>query len=471
MSRPLRPAPAMPATCVVRKLDAFPELSLLHQRQPQRYPCLLESVAHDTAQARYDILFAFPGSRLTLAADGGLDRDGQCLGGDFLSTLDEDWRRTACGQATPHTRDTPPFTGGWFLYLGYELAMSIEPSVPQVAPAHDLPVAQATRFPAAIIRDHMLRQTLLVCESAESAGLLPLMEQDVLACMAERASPAATIHAQMLEESPRQYLDAIARALEYIRAGDVFQVNLSRAWNGVLQTDVAPVDIYRRLRDTNPSPFSGLMTLDNNRAVISSSPERLAEVRDGMLLTRPIAGTYPRSADGAQDRAWSGELLRHPKERAEHVMLVDLERNDIGRVCVPGTVKVTEFMTLESYRHVHHIVSGVEGKLRAGVTPAQVIRAVFPGGTITGCPKVRTMQIIAELEQTARGAYTGSMGYLNHDGSMDLNILIRTLVQNGRRIGLRAGAGIVADSDPERELHETRAKARGMLAALNGPQD
>jgi anthranilate synthase component 1 len=185
--------------------------------------------------------------------------------------------------------------------------------------------------------------------------------------------------------------------------------------------------------------------------------------------TRPIAGTYPRSPDADQDRALSQDLLRHPKERAEHVMLIDLERNDLGRVCRTGSVQVSEFMTLESYRHVHHIVSEVSGELRDGITPAQVIRAVFPGGTITGCPKVRCMQIIAELEQAPRTAYTGSMGYINRDGSLDLNILIRTIVRNGTGISLRAGAGIVADSIPERELAETRAKARGLLAALGVP--
>jgi anthranilate synthase component 1 len=208
------------------------------------------------------------------------------------------------------------------------------------------------------------------------------------------------------------------------------------------------------------------MTLPGGRAVLSSSPERLIKIQRGMVSTRPIAGTYPRSNDPGQDRAWSRELLAHPKERAEHVMLIDLERNDLGRVCQPGSMQVSELMALESYRHVHHIVSEVRGKLRADVTPGQVIRAVFPGGTITGCPKVRCMQIIAELEQAPRGAYTGSMGYLNRDGSMDLNILIRTMVQDGRHVRLRAGAGVVADSNPERELAETRAKARGMLAAL-----
>jgi anthranilate synthase component 1 len=160
------------------------------------------------------------------------------------------------------------------------------------------------------------------------------------------------------------------------------------------------------------------------------------------------------------------ELLRHPKERAEHIMLIDLERNDLGRVCRPGSIEVNEMMSLESYAHVHHIVSNVRGRLREGITPGEVIRALFPGGTITGCPKVRCMEVIAELEEAPRGAYTGSMGYLNRDGSADLNILIRTLVQDGEQISLRAGSGIVADSIARNELEESRAKAKGLILAL-----
>jgi len=187
-------------------------------------------------------------------------------------------------------------------------------------------------------------------------------------------------------------------------------------------------------------------------------------VRGRMVQTRPIAGTRPRVA-GDDDAAKVRELIGHPKERAEHVMLIDLERNDLGRVCTPGSVRVDEIMAIESYPHVHHIVSNVNGTLRAGVSPGEVIRAVFPGGTITGCPKVRCMQIIAELEGEGRGAYTGAMGYLDRSGDMDLNILIRSAWLSGNRLRFRAGAGLVVDSDAEAELGETRAKARGLLRA------
>lgn len=449
--------------CEWRVLDGFPDLTGLHQANPARYPHLLESVADGTAQARYDILFAFPGDTLTLHADGRLVQAGRPLAEtDFLQAFDAQWKRLS----TPVSSAAPlPFRGGWFVFLSYELAPSIEPSVTGIVFETGLPAAFATRFPAAVIRDRVLRKTFAVCEDTHAADYLPLLVRDIeTARAAERPSPFAL--AGVDEEPPQRFLDGVTRILDYIGAGDVFQVNLSRLWRAQLTAAVRPVELYRRLRAANPAPFAGFMTLGTDSAVVSSSPERLVSVRAGQVSTRPIAGTYPRSPDPEQDRAWSRELLRHPKERAEHVMLLDLERNDLGRVCRAGSVRVSEKMTLETYRHVHHIVSEIRGELRAETTPGAVLRAVFPGGTITGCPKVRCMQIIAELEQAARGAYTGSLGYINRDGDMDFNILIRTIRQTGRDLHLRAGSGIVADSDPERELHETRAKAKGMLAAL-----
>ena len=205
--------------------------------------------------------------------------------------------------------------------------------------------------------------------------------------------------------------------------------------------------------------------------LMSSSPERLVSVRNDEVQSRPIAGTRPRGANQDSDHALRRELLAHPKERAEHIMLIDLERNDLGRICETGTVEVDELMVVETYEHVHHIVSNVRGHLRRGVTPVDVIRAVFPGGTITGCPKVRCMEIIAELEQQGRSFYTGSFGYLGLDGSMDLNILIRSMLLNNRQVSFRTGAGIVADSDPQSEVTETEDKARGLLRALGTVQN
>ena len=249
----------------------------------------------------------------------------------------------------------------------------------------------------------------------------------------------------------------------------MFQVNLSRGWRATFDAPLDPASLFQRLRGNNPAPFAGVFRTIAG-SVVSASPERLVSVQGGGVETRPIAGTRPRF-EGDDDAARIRELVGHPKERAEHVMLIDLERNDLGRVCTPGSVEVDELMTVESYAHVHHIVSNVRGELRDDATPGRVIAAVFPGGTITGCPKVRCMQVVAELEGVGRGAYTGAMGWLNRDGDMDLNILIRSAEVegdglDGSRLRFRTGAGIVIDSDPQRELDETRAKARGMLRAL-----
>ncbi len=427
------------------------DLLSLHCRDPLRYPHLLESAAVG-GQGRYDILFAFPGESLTLTDAGEAD---------FLQALDRRWAREAVGRSPA---EGLPFQGGWFLYLGYELAGQIEPRVALHPTRSDLPLASATRFPAAVIRDHLQQRCWIVSEQPQ---LLRAIETDIRMLTTRGTEPAAFPIAGSEEEEAQSYLDAVKRILGYIRDGDVFQVNLSRQWRGGWPAGATSADLYRRLRAVNPGPFNGLATWGDS-AIISSSPERLVAVRGDQVQTRPIAGTRGRGAGADSDRRESSELLHHPKELAEHIMLIDLERNDLGRIAWPGSVRVNELMTLESYATVHHIVSNVEATLRAGVSPGEVIRAVFPGGTITGCPKVRCMQIIAELEPAARGAYTGSIGYLNHDGSMDLNILIRTMVRDRGQLTFRAGAGIVYDSDPDRELEETRIKAAGMLRALGG---
>ncbi len=447
------------ASVFTRRLATAPDLLDLQRRFPERYPYLLESVAHEREHARYDILFAFPQTRL-LAYPNRVVYDGIVYAHDtFLNAFARAWRETAT--ATDAANDALPFHGGWFIYLSYELAGEIEPRLR--LPQSDAIIACAVRIPAAVVHDHLRNETSVICEAAYRETLFSNVLADCAAVHPRTATtPSGLLPLLSLEEEPPEiYLDHIARVQAYIRAGDVFQVNLSRQWHARLQHAEDPADIYARLRASNPAPFAGIARC-GDMTIISSSPERLVQVRNGHVRTRPIAGTHPRGADVAEDTALAQGLLRHPKERAEHIMLIDLERNDLGRICEIGSVQVRELMTLESYRYVHHIVSEVAGRLRPGLTPIDVIRAVFPGGTITGCPKVRCMEIIAELEQAPRGPYTGAMGYINRDGSMDLNILIRTLTQRGRDIVFRAGGGIVADSNPERELNETRAKARGL---------
>lgn len=521
----MTPMQASRSRLELRRHDGVTDLLAFHRRWPGRYPFLLESVARGTAtastnagistSARYDILFACPGESLILDAQGRLHgpdvAQARTDSGDFLAALDRWWQgegepaavETGVGLGTgsdvepesepgsgpdPQYQCLLPFRGGWFVYLAYELAGQIEPSLRLPLAAADapaLPVACAVRVPAAIICDHELGATWLVAEP-EHATCLQQLEQDLAELgraqgSAESATDGATgeeaslllpvpAQAVALEEAPgEQFTRAVERIKRYITEGDVFQVNLSRLWHTALPAgtdiDALASALYARLRRVNPAPFAGLARLPGG-SIVSSSPERLVRVQGDRVETRPIAGTRPRGRDAAGDAGLSAELLAHPKERAEHIMLIDLERNDLGRLCRPGTVEVDELMVLESYAHVHHIVSNVRGRLRAGWTPGEVIRAVFPGGTITGCPKVRCMAIIAELEAEARGAYTGSMGYLNRDGSLDLNILIRTLSVCTGALSLRAGAGIVADSEPGHELAETRAKARGLLLAL-----
>lgn len=436
------------------RLQADTDLGALQRVDRARYPFLLQSSAPGGPLGRHDILFAAP--RESIVLDRVLP--GRATGGGFLDRLDAAFEDGGPRLAPPGL----PFGGGWFLYLGYELAAEIEASL-GVAGESRLPVAFAVRCPAAIIRRHADDTVWLVREQEDSIDP-SVVEADIL--QSARVTTNRVSVSRVEEEPAARFLDAVVAAKGHIGAGDIYQANLSRGWRAKLDDGADAHDVLASLNRSNPAPFAGL-AFWGDTAIISSSPERLLGIRDGVAATRPIAGTRPRSGDRDIDDGLSAELIAHPKERAEHVMLIDLERNDLGRVCVPGSVEVDEMMVVETYAHVHHIVSNVRGRLRDGTTPGAAIRAVFPGGTITGCPKVRCMQIIADLEAGPRGAYTGSFGYLDRSGAMDLNILIRTMVLDGHRIEFRAGSGIVADSDPDMELAETRAKARGLLKALS----
>jgi anthranilate synthase component I len=442
---------------------------LLAERFPQRYPVLLDSAAKG-ALSRCSILAALPRGMIWLDAHSGQHTSGTLpplTATGFLPLLDEHWKQAA----TRHV-ERPynlPFGGGWMVYLGYELGLEIEASLraywPEASRNDPRPVACALRVPAGFVIDES-GQGYLVAEPEVTASERALLLQDLQDALAAATAPLpAQPPLTATEEAPNAYMDRVARAQEYILAGDIYQANLSRYWRTTLPDDFPVAQLYRRLRTTNPAPFAAFAQF-GEFSILSSSPERLLRVRGRRLDTRPIAGTHPRGKTEADDLALAAALIAHPKERAEHVMLIDLSRNDLGRVSDGGSVRVDEYMAVETYAHVHHIVSNVTGQLRDGVSPIEALRAVFPGGTITGCPKVRCMQIIAELEQTPRGPYTGSLGYLNHDGSGDFNILIRTMSLYGRQLEFRAGAGIVADSRPERELDEARTKARGMLLAL-----
>lgn len=463
---------------LVQRIKSDVDLLSLHQDDSSVYPFLLETALTSSGR-HFDILFAFPKQTLLLDNEqliftansekhystgvDGLHTQFQVNGQDFLHNFDQWWHKEK--QFFPDA-ESLPFRGGWFVYLGYELAGQIETSLQLPLGMQSEPVAFATRIPAALIRNHSDGYLYAVSESGQQK-LIDAMLADLKRVQSTHINEAQLvgIMANVAEEDPERYISGVQRIRDYIKNGDVFQVNLSRWWNIHYDGIPAYTALYRRLRRNNPSPFFGLAKFGDS-VIISSSPERLVAVNRRQVSTRPIAGTRPRGDKQQDDLNLRDELIAHPKERAEHIMLVDLERNDLGRVCEPGSIKVDELMALEAYSHVHHIVSNIIGRLRATVTPGEVLRAMFPGGTITGCPKVRCMEIIAELEQSARGAYTGSMGYINRDGDMDFNILIRTMVQRGSQVHFRTGAGIVADSVAEKELAETRAKAKGLLRTL-----
>ena len=453
---------------VVRELGVPPSvLRRLAARLPARYPMLLDSAA-DGPLSRTSVLLAEPRAALWLDADGKLGAAGTVVHGNtFFAALENWWLAEREAPAAAST--DLPFAGGWAIFLSYEMAQEVEPRLS--LPRAGLPWrAFALRTLCALIHDRTRDRVIAVAE-ADSAHLLDRIEADARLAAAEPDAPDEGFRVKSIqEEDADAYLERIRRGKEYIAAGDIYQTNLSRAWHVELDRDPDVGALYNRLCNTNPAPFAAL-TQWRGATIVSSSPERLLRVEGRRVDTRPIAGTRPRSRRPGDDVAEMAALVEHPKERAEHIMLIDLERNDLGRVCEAGTVRVDELMTIESYAHVHHIVSNVSGTLRSDVTPIEALRAVFPGGTITGVPKFRCMQIIAELEGVGRGAYTGSLGYLGRNGTMDLNILIRTMALTGRQLEFRAGAGIVADSEPQRELGETRAKARGLLAAFEVASD
>jgi anthranilate synthase component 1 len=449
-------------------------LRRLAYSDPESFPVLFDSAASGPL-SRYSILAAYPQAALWQDGCGRLHTHGMPAptGSGFLAALEAAWRRERHGEAgeaaDPGGSAPGPFRGGWVVFLGYELAAEIEPQlhlVSRVPVDAAAPAAFALRIPAGLAYDHVARRAWLFAQDGREE-LLDALAAALAALPAGVPGAAAAVGIE--EEAPHYFRARVQAALGYIGAGDIYQANLSRPWRGTLprqqSLSAATRALYERLRAVNPAPFAALAQFQDWR-LLSSSPERLLRAAGRRVETRPIAGTRPRSGAPGGDQGEIAALIANPKERAEHIMLIDLERNDLGRICRSGSVHVDEFMRIESYPHVHHIVSNVVGELSPQLTPIDVLRAVFPGGTITGCPKFRCMQIIAELEAEPRQAYTGGIGFINTDGSMDFNILIRSLTLHERRVEFRTGAGIVADSDWQRELAETRAKARGLLAAL-----
>ena len=442
----------------IYKLDRVKfDLSSLQSIDLNKYPYLLESSSRGNKKNRYSILFFKPTVFLQKNKE---DKN------NFLDEFDKIWRKEKIEQNEFYFNNKKiPFCGGWFVYLGYELAQEIEPRLSIPKSPFKLPTAFASRVNTAIIYDHVDNEIFITSDDKESFyELMKDIENDLSKILSYSKKLSGTIKI-LTKGSEHEHQEQVRKCIDYIFQGEIFQANLSRLWKFEIDKKISEIEIYRQLRSKNPSPFAGLINYKDSN-IICSSPERLVSVNGDYLETRPIAGTRPRGSSGIQDIELSNELINSDKEKAEHLMLVDLERNDISKVCKPGSVKVNEMMTIESYAHVHHIVSNICGIKIDNITPGEIIRSLFPGGTITGCPKVRCMEILGELEKEGRGPYTGSLGYVTHCGNMDLNILIRSMLKEKEFLYFRAGGGIVADSIPENETVETEAKANGMLKAL-----
>jgi para-aminobenzoate synthetase component 1 len=448
----------------------------------QPYLLFLDSAADPGRLGRYSFLTAAPVAVVRTKGRGGTGALEQAR--TLLARCQS--------EAVP---GLPPFQGGIAGYLAYDYGAVLE-RLP--APRYDdlnLPDAVLGLYDWVLAWDHAARRCWLISTGIPVEGLgRGRRAQERLAWVKRLlAGPAAgpagrslathrtkppapsypllgTDHAAGIglrsSFTHRGYLDAVTRVRDYIIAGDIFQANLSQRLEAPLEED--PWHLYRRLREVNAAPFAAYLEFDGVH-VASASPERFLQVSpDGQVETRPIKGTRPRGLSPLHDAALSRSLQESEKDRAENLMIVDLLRNDLSRVCRPGTVKVPELFALEGHRTVHHLVSTVVGRLAAGRDAVDLLTAAFPGGSITGAPKIRAMEIIAELEPSRRGIYCGSIGYLSVTGAMDMNIVIRTLVAVGGRVTFSAGGGIVADSDPEGEYQETLDKARALISALAG---
>lgn len=402
--------------------------------------------------ARFDILTAAP--QRTLVLNDGVTQN------DPFAML-----RSELGEQVAPIENVP-FAGGALGYWGYDLAQKMY-ALPGIArDAEHLPEMAIGIYDWALVLDHQQHTARLVSQQrfAETTGLLP---QILLRLLSNAILPADTfrVHGKIISNfTPDSYASAYAAVQNYLQAGDCYQINLAQRFSAAASGDA--LGAYLTLRSLSPAPYSAFLNLPQAQ-ILCASPERFLRVQNGKVETRPIKGTRPRSSDMQQDNRLAAELRNHPKDRAENLMIVDLLRNDLGKSCVPGSVRVPKLFEVESFANVHHLVSTVEGKLAEGRDAFDVLRDCFPGGSVTGAPKLRAMQIIEQLEPHRRGIYCGAIGYIGFDGNMDSNIVIRTMVYSDNQIRCWAGGGIVADSDVAAEYQETLDKASAMLTLLH----
>jgi len=462
--------------------DLETPVSAFKKIDDQKTSFLLESIEGGEKWGRYSFLGSGP-SRI-LRSKGKrveiLEQDRVLFSQEVEDPIAK-LRELLSGYSPVEVAGLPRFCGGAVGYLGYDMVRFVE----------KLPDANAREIGAFdscfLITDSLLvfdnkRQTIKVVANAhleagrdpalaylEATNRIDALIEKLRGPLPPNVFESSRVAGAELSPNftPEQFRGAVERCKEYVRAGDIIQVVLSQRFSGEL--DVDPLDIYRALRTLNPSPYMFFLRFGET-LVVGASPEVLVRKEGDLVQVRPIAGTRPRGATDSEDRALEQELLSDPKERAEHIMLVDLGRNDLGRVCETGSVKVSELMVVERYSHVMHIVSNVQGRLSPDCDGFDLFRAAFPAGTLSGAPKIRAMEIIDELEPCRREIYGGAVGYISFDGNLDMAIAIRTLVVHEGRIHLQAGAGIVADSDPQSEYQETINKARGVVKAIEMAQ-
>lgn len=469
-----RPEPRK-ATAHIREFlaDSLTPLGVYRRlEEVSRTRFLFESVTGGEQVSRFSFLGAGPREIYRLYPERlEVEREGrrEVVPGEPLEAL-----RRVLGSVRAEPGPVP-FTGGFVSTFGYDLARMVEHLPHKPPDPHGLPVGLLARFDTLAVFDHARQRVLAVSNEVAGEVSRPEAEAQLDRMSALLTRPGGNGGVPLPARLPRPaegaasslsgeaYQAAVERARRYITDGDIFQVVLARRFQ--VPRAVEPLALYRALRMVNPSPYMVLLETPD-AALVGASPEMLVRKTGRRLETRPIAGTRPRSSDGEEDRRLAAELLADPKERAEHVMLVDLGRNDIGRVAEAGTVSVESFMEIERYSHVMHIVSSVEGDLEEDLSGLDALLACFPAGTVSGAPKIRAMEIIDELEPEARGPYAGAVGYFSYTGDVDTCITIRTVVVQGGETSVTAGAGIVADSDPRREQAETENKAAGQLAAV-----
>jgi para-aminobenzoate synthetase component I len=459
---------------LVREISWLDPLAAFAAVQDLPWPVLLDSARADPRLGRWSYVVADPFLRLT-SKDGRITSGGRGFTGDPFAVL----QRALAHYRLEHDPTLPvPFQTGAVGYLGYELAHHLE-RLPH--PARDdlaFPDLMVGLYDVVLAFDLQERRAWLLASgwpetTPEASMHRRKARADLFAARLEcapdvEAAPAGGAEVAIRSNFARPaYEAAVRQIVDYILAGDIFQANLSQRFLAELPDGLDAWGLYRRLRRRNPAPFAAFLDF-GEVAIASASPERFLELRGRRVETRPIKGTRPRGATPEEDARLGAELLASDKDRAENVMIVDLLRNDLSRVCRDHSVQAPEICALESFATVHHLVSTVTGELRPGLDAVDLLRATFPGGSITGAPKIRAMEIIAELEPTARGPYCGSIGWLGFDGWMDTSITIRTYAVQGRTVAFQAGGGIVADSEPSAEYEETLAKARALVEALKG---